>query len=149
MPQVITHILVPLILASLFRDYYIKRKNKKKFPLHYVLIAGISGVLPDLDVAVFWILYFFGFTFDSIHRTFMHTLFVPLIFVLLALITSKVKSKELGKHKLKLSIIFLMIAFGSFIHLLLDATFQGSIIPFYPLSNFSVGMDILGYLPLP
>ena len=148
MPQAATHILIPLILVSLFRDYYIKRKNKKSFPLHYVLIAGIGGVLPDLDIVAFWILYFFGFTFDGIHRTFMHTLFVPLSFVLLAFISFNFKNiKELGRHKLKLWIIFLVIALGSFLHLLLDAIFHGSIMPFYLLSNYAIGLNLFGYLP--
>ncbi len=149
MPQAATHILIPLIFVSLFRDYYIKKKNKKTFPLHYVLIAGIAGILPDLDIAAFWILYFFGFTFDGVHRTFMHTLFVPLVFVLLAFITINFRNiRKLRNKKLKLWVIFLMIALGSFLHLLLDASFNGSIIPFYPLSNYSVRLNLFGYLPL-
>ena len=26
-----------------------KGRKKKRFPLHYVLIAGLGGILPDLD----------------------------------------------------------------------------------------------------
>jgi len=57
MPQAVLHILVPLILMALFKDYYDKR-HKNKFPLYYVLIAGIAGLLPDLDVAAFFIIFF-------------------------------------------------------------------------------------------
>ena len=71
MPQVVLHILIPLILAALFKDYYDGR-HKKKLPLHYVLIAGVAGVVPDLDIAVFWILHSSGFTLSEIHRTFTH-----------------------------------------------------------------------------
>ena len=47
MPQAAAHILITIILIALIRDFYIRKK--KKFPLHYVLIAGLGGILPDLD----------------------------------------------------------------------------------------------------
>ena len=56
MPQSVTHVLISIILLSLFRDYCVK--NKKTFPLHYVLIGGLAGLLPDLDVALFMFLDF-------------------------------------------------------------------------------------------
>lgn len=146
MPQAAAHILIPLILMSIIRDYYIKRG--KKFPLHYVLIAGIAGAIPDLDVAAFWILNFFNFTWEEVHRTWAHTIFVPLIFLVLALATMKFKSLKVGKHKLRWAIIFLMIAFGTFSHLVLDAIFCGSIRPFYPFLIFSIGFNLFGYLPM-
>lgn len=146
MPQAAAHILIPLILVSLFRDYYIKKKNKKKFYLHYVLIAGIAGVLPDLDILIFWVLYFAGFSYNEIHRTFMHTLFIPLIFLLLSLLTLNIKI-NFKKTKFNLGIIFLMIFIGSFLHLFLDAVLHGTIMPFYPFSHLSIGLNLLGYLP--
>ncbi len=33
-------------------------QKQKTFPLHYVLIGGIAGLLPDLDIAVFYIFSF-------------------------------------------------------------------------------------------
>ncbi len=147
MPQAAIHVLIPLILVSLFRDYYVKRKNKKSFPLHYVLIAGISGILPDLDVVAFWILYFFGFTFEQVHRTFLHSLFIPLFFFLLFGIFRGVKVRGLGKHKLQLNMIFLMLAFGIFTHLFLDSLFGEPLKIFYPISSFIVGINLVGYLP--
>jgi membrane-bound metal-dependent hydrolase YbcI (DUF457 family) len=147
MPQAVTHILIAIVLMSLIRDFYISKKGKKSFPLHYVLIAGIAWLLPDIDIIAFWGLNFLGFTLNEVHRTFTHTLFVPLLFFILFLAFSKVRVKELGKHKLKLNIIFLMIAFGAFIHLLLDATLAGYIRPFYPFSLFSFGINLIGYLP--
>lgn len=147
MPQAVTHILVPAIIVALFRDYYLKKRDKRKFPLHYVFIAALSGIIPDLDIAAFWILYFFGFTIEQVHRTFLHTLFVPLFFLALSFISHRVKFKELGKHKLKLSLIFIIFAFGSLIHLLLDALLIGNIIPFYPFSSFTIGLDLISQLP--
>lgn len=147
MPQSATHIIVALIAGSLIRDYDLK--DKKKFPLHYVLFAGIGGLLPDIDVAVYWILHWFGFTLGEVHRTFTHTLFFPLLLVLIALISTKWKNKELGKHHLKIHVILLMLALGSFIHIALDATLAGEIRPFYPLSDFAVGNDVTNSMPEP
>jgi len=146
MPHAVTHVLIVIILLELFRDYFVK--NKKVFPLHYVLIGGIAGLLPDLDVAVYYVLYFFGFAYNEVHRVFLHNLFVPLIFVALAVLFWKFKNKELGEHHLKLKNIFLVIAFGAFIHLLLDAIVAGTIVPFYPFSSYSIGLDIIKLAPL-
>ncbi|MBU0760230.1 MAG: metal-dependent hydrolase [Nanoarchaeota archaeon] len=117
MPQAVLHILVPLVLAALFKDWYESKKGKGTFPLHYVLIAGLAGLIPDIDIIAFWILYFFGFSLLEVHRTFAYTIFVPLIFLALALAFKNARIKQIRKHKLKLSVIFLMIAFGAFVHL--------------------------------
>ena len=146
MPQAVTHLIIALIIGSLIRDLLIK--DKKKFPLHYVLITGIGGLLPDLDIAVYWILYWFGFTINEVHRTFSHTLFFPLLLVVLALATWKIK-KGIGKHKLKWHMIFLMLALGVFIHLALDAGIAGQIRPLYPLSNIYFGNNITQSMPAP
>ncbi|MEK6843871.1 MAG: metal-dependent hydrolase [Nanoarchaeota archaeon] len=145
MPLAVTHILVPLILMALIRDFYFK--NKKKFSLRYVLIAGISGVIPDLDIAAFWVLYFFGFTFEQVHKTVLHSLLIPILFFLFFIIFKKLNLSGIGRHKLKLNLIFLMMAFGSFTHLILDAIFGELIMPFWPLNNSTLGMDIITYLP--
>jgi membrane-bound metal-dependent hydrolase YbcI (DUF457 family) len=145
MAHSVTHVLVPIILLELFRDYIIK--DKKKFPLHYVLIGGIAGLLPDLDFIVFWMLYSKGFALEAVHRTFSHTLFVPLLFLLLGFLTIRVKSKRIGKHHMKLSTIFFVVAFSSFIHLVLDVLIIGYIMPFYPFSHFSMGWNIIYLLP--
>jgi membrane-bound metal-dependent hydrolase YbcI (DUF457 family) len=145
MPHAVTHVLVVIILLELFRDYFVK--NKKAFPVHYVLIGGIAGLLPDLDIAVFYVLSFFGFTIGEVHRTFSHNIFVPLLFVALAVPFWKFKSKELGERHMKLRNIFLIIAFGIFIHLVLDALVGGYVMPFYPFSGFSFGLNIIKYAP--
>jgi membrane-bound metal-dependent hydrolase YbcI (DUF457 family) len=146
MPQAITHILIPLILVGLFRDYFVK--NKKIFPLHYVLIAGIAGLIPDLDVAAYYLLSFFGYTLNEVHRTFSHNIFVPLIFLILGSLFLGVRNKELGKHKLKISTILFLTGFGSFMHILLDAIFAGYVMPFYPFDLFSIGLNIISYAPI-
>ena len=148
MPHAVTHFLIPAILVALFRDFYLKKRDKRKFPLHYVLIAGLAGLLPDLDIAVYYILSFFGFTLQEIHRTFSHNIFIPLIFLLLGFLFIGVRNRELGKHKLKLSTIFFVISFGVVIHLILDALVSGIIFPFYPISNIQIGLNLINLAPV-
>jgi membrane-bound metal-dependent hydrolase YbcI (DUF457 family) len=145
MPQAVTHFLIPVILLEIFRDFIIK--DKKSFSIQYVFIGGLAGLLPDLDIAAYYLLSFFGFTINEIHRTFSHNLFFPLIFVILGLVFYNFKGKRLGKHHLKLRNIFFVIAFGIFIHLFLDATVSGVIMPLYPLFDFSFGLNLIGLLP--
>lgn len=147
MPQAVTHVIIALIVASLLRDVFIRKKKKSKFPLHYVLIAGISALLPDIDIAAFFGLQYFGFALNEVHRTFTHTLFVPLLFFVLAIVFWKFHNKELGKHHMTFHGILLMISLGSFIHLGLDAGVAGRIMPFYPLSSWTIGFSMLKYIP--
>ena len=116
--------------------------------MHYVFIGGLAGLLPDLDVAVYYVLSFFGFTMQEVHRTFSHNLFIPLVFAILALIFHSFRNKKLGEYHLKLRNIFLVIAFGIFIHLLLDTIIAGGINPFYPISNYSIGLNFINLFPV-
>ena len=142
MPQAVTHVLIALIIGSFIRDYFIR--DKKKFPLHYVLILGLAALLPDLDIAVFWILYLVkGISLSEVHRTFTHTLFFSAIFFLASLATLKLKNHELGRHRLKIHAILWIIGLGILLHLGLDAVVAGQIRPFYPLSDFAIGNNIV------
>jgi len=145
MVYAVTHVLIVVILLELFREHFVK--NKQNFPFHYVFAGGIFSLFPDFDVAVFYILSFFGFTIEQIHRTFSHNIFIPLLFAALAFVSYKFKSKKLSEHHIKLKNLFLVIAFGIFIHLVLDALIWGKISPFYPLSNYSIGLDLVKAVP--
>ena len=141
MPYAVAHFLTGIVLVDLFRDYFIK--NKKKFPLHYVLVGGLGGVLPDLDVLLFYILSFFGTEYHDIHRTFTHTLLFVGIFIFLGVLTFHLKEKKLRKHHLKLSTIFFVLAFGILTHVILDALLVGEIMPLYPFSTQLVGLNLV------
>ena len=149
MPHAVTHVLIPIILLSLFRDFFLNDKQRKRFPLHYVLIAGVAGLLPDIDVIVYYVMSFFGYSLSEVHRTFSHNLFVVLLFVVLGVVAYVFgfRNKELGKHHLRLDKIFYVIAFGVFVHLVLDFVVAGIIMPFYPLSDWSIGLNTIRYLP--
>lgn len=147
MPHAVTHVLIPIVLLSLFRDIFFRGKKKERFPLHYVLIGGIAGLIPDLDVAVYYVLSFFGFTLSEIHRTFSHNLFVVLIFLVLGILSLGFRNRELGRHHLKISNIFFVISFGIFMHILLDALISGVIMPFYPISKYIISINLLQFIP--
>lgn len=145
MPQAVTHILIPLILLNIFRDFFVK--NKKTFPLHYVLIGGIAGVLPDFDIALYYILGFFGFTLNEIHRTFSHNIIIPLLFLVFGFLAYGFKNKKLGVHHIKLRNLFFIISFGIFTHLIFDFLVSGLILPLYPFSNFAFGLNLINIFP--
>ncbi len=151
MPQAIAHFLIPALIVSIIRDFFVK----KKFSLHYVLIAGLAGVLPDIDIAISVVLNFLGKEGWNVHKTFTHSLFIPVllfaVFLVLNLTDSKNKIFSIGKQKLKLSWIFLMLSLGILIHILLDALFGSGAFFFYPFGGFNYsmdyGVDLIKYLP--
>jgi membrane-bound metal-dependent hydrolase YbcI (DUF457 family) len=147
MPFATTHILIAIILIELFREYFIK--NNKKFPRYYILIAAIGGILPDLDLAAYYILSFFDFTFAQIHRTFSHTIFIPLIlfFIGIFILFFGIKSSALCKKHINLHISFFILSGGMLLHLILDAMLSGSIIPFYPFSDYFIGLNLINLFP--
>lgn len=147
MPNPTTHILISIILIELFREYFIK--DNKKFPRYYILIAAIAGIIPDLDLVVYYVLYFFGFGIEQIHRSVLHSLFIPIIFFALGIfiLKFKIKNSEVRKRHLKLSTIFFIFSAGSLIHIILDMIFAGMLVPFYPFSNFSVGLNLVSIFP--
>lgn len=152
MPYAAAHILIPIILVAIFRDFILSKEAKKKFPLHYVLLAGVGGALPDIDIPISYILNFLGATNWDIHRTFTHSLSFAGLFALLFIILKPVKQTaricNLTRHNLKLNVIFLMLAIGITTHLLLDATFGELTYLLYPFSSTPVGTNILSFLPL-
>lgn len=99
MPYAVTHFLLPVLLAALWRDYHLRKYEKRSFPLHYVLIAGLGGVLQDIDIIAYLFMQPLGFSYADIHRTITHSLLAVFFFVLLGLIFHRTKIKALGKHK--------------------------------------------------
>ena len=149
MPQAVTHILFPIIIIALIRDYYISKKSRRSFPLYYVFIAGLGGILPDIDYLVFALLRPLGFAFEEVHRTYTHSFIIPAVFFILYLLFINVKVRELGRHHLKLNIIFLMLSFGTLTHIILDMIIFGQVHPFLPFSSSPIGLDLLSSFPSP
>ncbi len=140
MPQAVVHVLFTIIVIDLFRDHVIK--NRHKIPLHYVFIGGIAGLLPDIDVPLFWLLNnLIGFDVPWFHRVFTHTFLFVIIFLVISLIYFDLNRKA--------SMLFGIITFGVAFHILLDFLFSGSIAPFYPFSYATFGLNLIGRMNLP
>ena len=139
MPYTTTHVLVGIILIELFTDFFIK--DNKKFPRYYILIMAIASIFPDLE---------YIFQMPNLHRNLLHTLFVPLLFLILGFITmqTKIKNKEIKKRHLKLPIILFIFAAGSFLHILLDVLLRDGAMLFYPFLDAKIGLSLISYFPI-
>lgn len=151
MPQAVTHILVPILLMSLIRDYVLSKNAKTHFPLHYVLIAGIGGVLPDIDIVLSVLLKIFGSADWWIHKTFTHSIFFPLTFLAIFLAFHWTHDRInicSGKHKMRISLIALMLAIGALIHIILDTLAGEQAFWLYPLVLRDFGINLFSYTGL-
>lgn len=132
MPHAVAHILTPIILLDLYRDHI----AKKKFPLGYVMLAGVGGILPDIDVAVYWLINTFSsIALKEVHRMITHTLLVPAIIIIIAAAAYMLSKKA--------TYAMLAVTFGYLTHLLLDYALAGTIMPFYPFSAARYGLNII------
>jgi membrane-bound metal-dependent hydrolase YbcI (DUF457 family) len=145
MPYVVVHFLSALILVGIFRDLFFN--DKRKFPLVYVLIGGIAGIVPDLDVLLFYIISFFGVEYESVHRAFTHNLILPMAVFFGGVVSHGFKIKIKGMHPLKLRNLCFVIAFGMSVHVFLDWALAGPVRLFYPFSYAEYGLNIIGFLP--
>jgi len=146
MAYAVTHMIAAIVVIELFRKFFVK--NNKIFPRYYILIAAIAGLIPDLDIAAYYFLYFFGFTLEQVHRTFMHSAFIPLGLFLIGffLYITGISHSEIRKHRLKISTIFFIFSAGTIIHLILDMIY-GQIPPFYPFIHWEIGLNLLYLFP--
>lgn len=133
MPLAVMHVLVPIILVDLYRDYFMK--NRKLLPNHMLFLAGAAGLMVDMDLPLSAILGgLFGLPLPA-HRILSHNIWIPLTFLTLSLFFWK-RKKLLGK-------IFLMFCIGTASHLILDATLIGTIAPFYPVNDYMWGLNLV------
>ena len=143
MPLAVTHVLLTIIIVDLFRDYILK--NKKYLTLHTIMIAGIAGLLPDIDILISWLLNSVGYAVKILqHGGLTHTIVFGLIFLIPALILLK-------KSKYKMAAYFFVVCFGILFHLLLDLVLGGSgegIMLFWPLSAQVYSINLLGRIGL-
>lgn len=139
MPFAVTHVLIPIILVDLARDHLFK-EHKRMLPNKYILLAGIAGLLPDIDILIGWFLYFlYGMDVTIIHKLFTHTFIPPLILLVAGVFAYKRIEK---RHYWK---ILTMVGTGLFVHVFLDMIIVGDlnpVYPFYPLIKASFGIGI-------
>ena len=129
MPLAVTHVLLTIIIVDLYRDYV--TRHKKYFSLHTIMIAGVAGLLPDIDIPLSWILDYLGIQIELLqHGGIAHTPFFGLIFLIPAFILH-------SRKKYKESAYFFVLCFGILLHLFLDIVIGGGghngIMLFWPL----------------
>ena len=141
MPFAVTHVLLTIILVDIYRDYF--AKHKKYFSLHTVFIAGLAGLLPDIDIPLNWFLNLFGLSIA--HGTITHTPLFALIFLIPGFILWRNK-----KHKE--AMYFFVICFGILLHIFIDYFLGGGqyegIMFFYPFSEAVFKLHLLGKFSL-
>ena len=122
----VTHVIVAIVIIDLYRDYI----AKKKFSTWFVLIGGIAGLLPDLDVPLQWITSAFVGEAVALHRVVTHSLSFVALFMAIAFIFHIQKHKKLRILNRdisyeKIALFFTVIAVGWLIHIALDCSIAG------------------------
>ena len=139
MPYAVAHVILTIVIADLYRDYV----SKKKFPMVYVLIAGIAGLLPDMDVPIGWVFNLFFMTNYNFHRIYTHSLLYSAIFFIIALIILALRNTyykvlKWTLHKRAIAMFFFAMSFGWFMHIALDCALAAdgylNLVPSIPLN---------------
>ena len=139
MPYAVTHVILTIVIADIYRDYF----AKKKFPMIYVLIAGIAGLLPDLDIPASGLINLAFGTNYNFHRIYTHSLIYGIVFLAISALFF-----VLGKKNYKIFdwnvpnqafvLVFFALAFGWLMHVSLDCGLSGdgylNLIPSMPLT---------------
>lgn len=134
MPLLVAHVLSVMLLLDIIRDFWIK------FPRVLVLFGGFAALIPDLDLVAYEILNNFSrAALTSIHRTITHQLYFPLIFLVIAFLTWKIRP---FKNNIRLGSLFLIISFATLIHIALDLATASIIKPFYPYTLAATVFDL-------
>ncbi len=130
MALAVTHILIPLIVLDLLRHYVF---GKEKFPRYLIVIGGIAGLMPDIDIVISWFVRFLTGNTQTIHGVFTHSLFFVLFFLAIA-VAMRIKREFVTAR------IFYVIAFGWFLHIFLDWIFGEYKAIFWPFFSTSTSI---------
>ncbi|PIN85939.1 hypothetical protein COV19_07660 [Candidatus Woesearchaeota archaeon CG10_big_fil_rev_8_21_14_0_10_44_13] len=139
MPFAVTHVILTIILVDLYRDYV--TRHKRYFSMHTLFVAGIAGLLPDIDVPLNWLIEWMGFQPGILeHGIITHTAVFGLVFLIPALIFLKKGNKKAAAY-------FFVIAFGILFHIFLDYLLGGGyyegVMWLWPLSTATYKVHLL------
>jgi len=110
MPLAGAHIVITIVALAAIRKFL-----NIKFSNRILLLGGILGMLPDLDIPIAFVLNgFFGTSF-YFHKFYTHALIIPVLLYLASVVVKKFNEKA--------AVIILLSAITWFIHLVLDCTF--------------------------
>src|SRR3989344_2604395 len=118
MPYAVTHVILTIVLVDFYRDYWM-RNHKRYLTLHTIFLAGVGGVLPDIDYLLYWLAQTFGYAAQSLtHGGVLHTPIMALPFL-----ASGYWFWKQQKHRI--AMVFFAITFGVLFHLVLDYLIWG------------------------
>lgn len=131
MALAVTHVLIPIIAVDFFRDHILK--DPKAIPNKYIFVAGVAGLVSDLDMPFSWLMHFLAGTSPyAFHKTITHSIWMLLPFIALALIFYK--KEKIFKYSA-------MISVGVSFQLLLDGITR-SIPLFWGISASKYGLNL-------
>lgn len=126
MAYAVTHVLIPIVILDLLRHYVF---GKKKFPRYLIVVGGIAGLIPDIDIPLGWLMSGLSGTTISFHGAFTHSFFWVLLFGGTALASYSFQKERWAK-------IFAVVSLGWLAHIVLDCFYQESFrkLLFWPFS---------------
>lgn len=140
MALAVTHVLLTIILVDLFRDYFLKKKYRKYFTMHTLFIAGIGGLLPDIDMPLSQLAALFGYAIQ--HGGVTHTLLFGALFLVPGLILWQ-------RNHRKEAVYMFVLSFGVFFHLFLDLIVnEGYYMLLWPLTAQAFAIESAALLGL-
>ena len=111
MALAVMHVIGAIIILDLLRHYVF---GLKKFPRYLVVIGGIAGLMPDIDIPLGWVVSWITGVRVHLHAlSISHSFLWVLLFLLIGLLF-QVRGNEKWRK------IFYVIAVGWTIHLGLD-----------------------------
>ena len=132
MPLAVTHVLTAVILVGLYRDYV--TKHKKYFTLHTVFLAGVFGLISDIDIPIRMVSTWLGWNAPFLlqHGGIFHTPFFALLFLIPAFMLLEEKKHNQATY-------FFVATFAILLHIFLDYVIGGGahygIMWLYPFST--------------
>ncbi len=140
MALAVTHILITIFVLDLFRHYYF---GKKKFPRYLLVVGGIAGLAPDIDIPLIWVWNLISGHNGSLHGIFSHSLLFVFLFLVVGFyLGSSASFLKTPKLRSKWSAISYVIAFGWTMHISLDCLYGG-----YKAFIWPIQFDTLAFCP--
>ena len=137
MAYAVTHILLTIVVLDFFRHYIF---GKHRFPRYLLVIGGIAGLLPDIDIPLSWAFSLITGVGTYFHGVFSHSIIWPVAFLGVGIIFYNLQPKKKNKsdyHFKTWAKISYVISFGWFFHLVLDCLYGGYTSMLWPLQTLT------------
>jgi hypothetical protein len=123
MALAVTHIIGTILILDLFRHYVFGKKN---LPRYLLVVGGIAGIAPDIDILISWFVTITSGIPTQLHGVFTHSVFIPLLFAGMGVLLHYYERIDIAKW-------FYIVAAGWMMHVILDCTFNSYSTFLWPL----------------